>query len=332
MKKKIIIAMLAVILIAAVGLGVQMFLLGPEEEPVPIEGLEEELAFRAPEGLLMGEDGTLYVADSGLHTILTLANGEADQVAGSTLPQVGGVIPGAYNDGAAQQALFNQPSGMTSWLGGIAISDTGNNRLRLLKDGAVQTLAGTGVQGCENGDANSATFYQPKGLAVGSDGALYVADSGNGTIRRVTTDGTVETVLSGLESPSGICWDGDILYIADAGAHAILSWNGEEVQVFAGQTQGETLDDNAGFADGSLEEAAFCAPSGVLARNGKVYVADTGNSAVRCISEGKVETLTSFQGTGGELWPAAPTGLAWAEGVLYVADPFAGIVFTLPAE
>lgn len=322
---------MAIVLIAAAVLGVQYFLLeshdGPEET-VP----GEELVFRSPEGLMMGEDGTLYVADSGLHTILTLAAGEADWVAGVALPQVGGIIPGAYSDGSATQALFNGPTGMVSWLGGIVISDTGNNRLRFLKDSTVQTLAGTGVQGCENGDVNSATFNQPRGLAVGSDGALYVADSGNGNIRRVTDDGMVETVVSGLSYPSDICWEGDRLYIADTGAHAILCWDGEQVQMFAGQTQGETLEDNAGFVDGNLDQAAFCAPSGVLVREGKIYVADTGNSAVRCIADGQVETLTSFQGTGGELWPAAPTGLAWADGILYVADPFAGIVFTLPAE
>lgn len=331
MKKGIIIAILVIALIAA-ALGIGNFLLYSGEESVEAASTGEELVFRSPEGLLMGEDGTLYVADSGLHTILTLAGGEADRVAGSALPQVGGIIPGAYSDGSASQALFNGPTGMASWLGGIVISDTGNNRLRFLKEDTVQTLAGTGVPGCENGDANSATFNQPRGLAVGSDGALYVADSGNGNIRRVTQDGLVETVVSGLSCPSSICWEDDRLYIADTGAHTILCWDGEEVQVFAGQTQGETLEDNAGFADGSLDQAAFCAPSGILAREGKIYVADTGNSAVRCIAAGQVETLTSFQGTGGELWPAAPTGLAWANGILYVADPFAGIVFTLPSE
>ncbi len=123
---------MAIVLIAAAVLGVQYFLLeshdGPEET-VP----GEELVFRSPEGLMMGEDGTLYVADSGLHTILTLAAGEADRVAGVALPQVGGIIPGAYSDGSATQALFNGPTGMVSWLGGIVISDTGNNRLRFLK-------------------------------------------------------------------------------------------------------------------------------------------------------------------------------------------------------
>lgn len=290
----------------------------------------EELVFRAPEGLLLAQDGTLYVADSGLHTILTLADGHADQVAGHVLPQVGSVVPGAYNDGAAAQSLFNEPVAMALWLDGIVISDAGNDRLRFLSGGKVQTLAGTGEKGCEDGGVNDASFNEPRGLAVGPDGALYVADSGSGRVRRVTPGGSVETVLEGLEAPFGLCWDGGALYIADAGAHQILRWDGESLTVFAGRAQGVTAEDNAGFADGDAAEAAFCAPRAVLACDGVVYVADAGNSAVRRIRDGQVETLAAFEGTGGELWPAEPSGLALAGDTLYVADPFAGVVFALP--
>lgn len=327
MKKKKILAII-IGLVALSAVAVVALLPRPSQTTTP----KGTLAFRSPQGILMTEEGRLYVADSGLHTILELSEGEADRVAGSVLSQIGGIIPGAYGDGAAAESLFNQPSAMAEWLGGIVISDTGNDRLRLLKDGVVQTLAGTGVQGCENGDANNATFYNPQGLAVGGDGALYLADSGNGCIRKITTEGMVETVLSGLNSPYGICWDGDILYIADAGANQILSWDGQELKVAAGLTGGEKPEDNAGFADGPADQAAFSSPTAVLMQGDTLYVADTGNSAVRCIEKGEVKTLISFQGTGGELWPAAPSGLAWAEGVLYVADSFAGIVFTLPAE
>lgn len=290
---------------------------------------QEELAFRSPTGLLMTDEGTLYVSDGGLHVVLTLSGIRADQVAGRILPQVGGSIPGAYSDGTAAEALFNEPSAMAEWLDGIVISDTGNNRLRFLKNGVVQTLAGTGVQGCENGNANDATFYKPKGLSVGEDGALYVADSGNGCIRRISENGSVETVLTGLNTPSGLCWDGGVLYIADAGLNQILCWDEETLTVLAGLASGVYPEDNAGFEDGEAENASFRAPQAVLAKDGTVYVADTGNSAVRKICDGKVETLASFDGTGGELWPAAPSDLAWVNGTLYVADSFAGIVFTV---
>lgn len=326
MNKKIILAI--IVGLVALSAAAMVVLLPQPSQPVETQG---ELPFRAPQGLLITEDGNLYVSDSGQHTILLLSEGQADRVAGSILPQVGGIVPGAYSDGTAEESLFNQPSAMVEWLGGIVISDTGNNCLRFLKDGTVQTLAGTGVQGCENGDTNSATFYHPQGLAVGPDGALYLADSGNGCIRKITDQGMVETVLWGLGAPYGISWSGDVLYIADAERNQILSWDGQEVTVYAGLTGGETTEENAGFADGPADQAAFCSPTAILAQGDTLYVADTGNSAVRCIEKGEVKTLASFQGTGGELWPASPAGLAWEKGKLYVADPFAGVVFILDA-
>ena len=94
-------------------------------------------------------------------------------------------------------ALFNQPAGVAAGAAGtVYVADTGNGTIRrIAATGAVTTLAGTaGIAGLGDGDAGSALFNQPRALAVDGTGQVFVADTGNATIRRITPTGTVTTL------------------------------------------------------------------------------------------------------------------------------------------
>src|SRR5262249_15207472 len=109
----------------------------------------------------------------------------------------GGYPARGSDDGSGPAARFNRPSGVAAdSLGNVYVADTGNNTIRKTSaDGVVTTLAGTpGVAGATDGKGTDAQFTSTEGVAVDSDGTVYVADTGNRTIRRIAPDGTVSTL------------------------------------------------------------------------------------------------------------------------------------------
>ena len=169
--------------------------------------------FNFPNDLLLGRDGRLYVSEFNNHTVRRVdANGTVSTLAGNGSP--------GYVDGAAAAARFNRPSGLALEPdGGILVSEWDGNRIRRMGvDNLVSTVAGTGVAGYVDDTALSAQFRSPDGLAVASDGAIYVADNGNNTIRCIQRNGLVVTVagtgdsgfldgrgsLARFASPSGL--------------------------------------------------------------------------------------------------------------------------------
>ena len=205
-------------------------------------------------------------------------------------PVAGGPFAGAV-DGAAATASFNQPLGLTQdALGNVYVADTGNHTIRrIAADGTVSTVAGlAGSSGATDGTGTAARFNQPAAIALGPDGDLYVADSSNHLIRRVTTAGVVTT--------------------------------------YAGST--------AGFADAAASAAQFNSPEGVaVAANGDVLVADRANNRIRRIlrsgnTAGAVQTLAgngsasqaSPDGTGTAAVIANPRGLVIRGNTLTVRD------------
>ena len=205
-------------------------------------------------------------------------------------PVAGGPFAGAV-DGAAATASFNQPLGLThDALGNVYVADTGNHTIRrIAADGTVSTVAGlAGSSGAADGTGTAARFNQPAGIALGTDGDLYVADSSNNLIRRVTPAGVVTT--------------------------------------YAGST--------VGFADAAATAAQFNSPEGVaVAANGDVLVADRANNRIRRIlrsgnTSGAVQTLAgnggasqaSPDGTGTAAVIANPRGLVIRGNTLTVRD------------
>ena len=103
------------------------------------------------------------------------------------------------------------------------VADTYNNVIRkIAADGIVSTYAGSGSYGYADGAAASAEFALPRGIAMADDGTIYVADTDNSKIRKITASGTVSTIVSsGLNKPYGVAVYGAYVYIADSGNNAI---------------------------------------------------------------------------------------------------------------
>jgi len=183
-------------------------------------------------GLAIDKAGNLYVADSGNNRVRSIsASGLIATVAGNGAPSYSG------DGGPATAAGLNRPSGLAiDNSGNLYIADTGNNRVRKVTDsGVITTVAGNGQQGF-GGDGSAAIDAQlnsPQGLAVDSTGRLYIADSRNERVRKLTPDGIILTVAgigtygysgdggpatnSQLGYPTGVSIDADgNLYIAEA--------------------------------------------------------------------------------------------------------------------
>jgi DNA-binding beta-propeller fold protein YncE len=260
-------------------------------------------------------------------------DGQVTTVAGSGVP--------GYADGAALQAQFNNPTGLAiSPNGGaIYVADFGNHRIRMIRDGQVTTVAGSGVKGYADGAALQAQFYNPTGLVISPNGgAIYVADELNNCIRMIR-DGQVTTVAgSGMRgyadgaalqaqfhNPIGlvISPNGGAIYVVDQWNHRIRMIRDGQVTTVAGSGV-------RGYADGPALQAQFEYPTGLaLSPNGgAIYVADEFHNCIRMIRGGQVTTVAG-SGMQGYADGAAlqaqfyyPRGLAVSPngGAIYVAD------------
>ena len=248
-------------------------------------------------------------------------------------PLAGDGLPGS-NDGPARAARFADPYGIVrDAAGNLYVADGGdNNTIRKLDpQGKVSVLAGA-IEGYAEGVGKLAAFHTPSGLAIDGKGNLYVADTGNNAIRKVTPDGMVSTVagnsLAGQQDgraaqaqfngPLGVAVDGEgNVYVADSYNDRIrkVSWDGV-VTTLAGSS--------AGLADGPGASARFDTPSALLlAPNGDLYVADTGNHAIRKIArDGSVTTLAAVSDDKDrDALLRRPVALALShDGYLYVAS------------
>lgn len=241
-------------------------------------------------------------------------------------------------DGIGAEAEFFSPLGISvDGAGTLYVADSGNHKIRKIEaGGAVSTVAGTGLQGSTDGDNSIAKFKFPSDLAVSASGIIYVADSGNHKIRKITADGMVSTLagsgtagdLDGtgtsarFNNPSGIAIDaGGNLYVADTGNHKIRKVTPDGVvTTIAGSS--------AGFADGNALSARFLQPSDIaISQSGALYVVDTGNHRIRRIESGQVSTVAGSGEIGTTDGPALqasfqyPAGIAIdSDGCLYISD------------
>lgn len=144
----------------------------------------------APTGVAVGNDGNVYVADSGHHVIRKITpTGTVSTLAGSGQP--------GSADGTGAQASFGQPFGLViDQAGNLYVTDAAYHTVRkITPQGVVTTFAGTaGIFNALDGMRAGAKFFNPTGLAIGRDGHLYVADTGNNEVRHISPAGLVTTV------------------------------------------------------------------------------------------------------------------------------------------
>lgn len=224
-----------------------------------------------PSALAVGPDGVLYVADSGNHRVRLVSP------AGYIGTAAGVGIPGFAGDsGPATLAELNQPGGVAVHTDGtLFIADSANDRVRK-STGAIRTVAGGGTGG-DGGLATRAQLASPRALAVGPDGALYIAETYGNRVRVVGRDDIIRTVTrERVERPSGLAFDArGRLYLSESNVVRRLDAGG--LTVIAGSGAG-------GFAgdDGPATQARLGAPSGIaIGPDGSLYIADTYNHRVR---------------------------------------------------
>jgi DNA-binding beta-propeller fold protein YncE len=250
----------------------------------------------APRGVAVAADGCLYVSDTENHCVRRIGpDGRIDTIAGTGTPGSGG------DGGRAADAQLSWPSVIAIGRDGSAyVADSGNHRIRLIgPDGRITAVAGTGEAGCsgDGGPAADARLSGPRGLAVSPDGGLFVADTGNHRVRKVSLDGMICTVAgtgdegregdggpatgARLSAPRGLAVGPDgRLFIADCDNSLVrqVTPDGMIVTVAGNGTEGYSGD------GGPAISAQLADPHGiVVSKDGTIYTAEPRSSCVRKI-------------------------------------------------
>ena len=297
----------------------------------------------SPSGVLVDPSGNIFILDRANQRIRKIDPfGRITTVAGTG-------TAGFSGDGgpatAAELSLDTSSNRMAlDASSNLYIPDTLNNRIRKVSaDGIISTVAGNGTSGFsgDNGPSTAAQLASPRSVAFDSlTGILYIADTANNRIRRVTANGTISTFAgtgsfgfngdglaatsSFLANPNGLIFDAaGNLYVADEFNDRVRRIAAETVTTLAGLGPGFSGD------NGPLPNARFYAPGGVVADPaGNVFIADTRNARIRKLTPtGAITTVagngsTSTNGSGG---PALTTAIGIVNDVAF--DPSTGAVF-----
>jgi len=333
--------------------GVATTLAGTKRSIGSTDGTGSAARFQKPIGVAVDGAGNVYVADSWNRTIRKVTPvGVVTTLAGSA-----GIIGSA--DGTGSAARFYYPTGVAvDSAGNIYVADQARIR-KVTSAGVVTTLAGSyGVNGSADGTGSAALFHSLYGVALDAAGNVYVTDSYNHTIRKVTSAG-VATTLAGkaytsgssngtgsaarFNNPTGIAVDGSgNVYVAD-------EYNNRIRKITPAGAATTLAGLSSGSSDGTGSAAQFFSPKGMsMDGSSNVYVSDSNNHAIRKITQaGAVTTLAggatvygSIDGIGSTARFQPPSGIAMDNsGNVYVSASFeptirkvtsSGLVTTLP--
>jgi uncharacterized protein (TIGR03437 family) len=286
-----------------------------------------------PYGIAVDAVGDLFIAGERIREV---SNGIITTAAGSGATGYGG------DNGPAGSALVYDPDGVAvDVAGNLYIADTSNNRIRKVAGGIITTIAGNGTSGYlgDNGPAMNAMLAAPESVAVDASGNLYIADTGNNRVRKIS-GGTITTVAGNgtgnilgdngpaasavLSDPNGVAVDrsGNV-YIADSGHALVRKISNGIIATVAGG--GTATGEGIPAASAQLND-----PWGVAVDStGAVYVSEYTGHRVRKIVNGIISTVAGngaagFGGDGGRATNAEllyPSGIAVdSAGNLYIAD------------
>ncbi|MCL4796870.1 MAG: hypothetical protein KJZ84_20060 [Bryobacteraceae bacterium] len=295
-----------------------------------------------PRGLAVDASGNVYISDVDNHRIRRVSPG------GIISTIAGNGVPGDSGDGGlAVSASLSDVTGLTlDGAGNLYIADAGNRRIRkVTPNGIISTIAGTGIQGFsgDGGPATDAQLNRPTSVLFWA-GSLYIADSSNQRIRRVSANGTITTIAgngvagfsgdggpatgASLRFPLGLAADGlGNLYFADGDNNRVRRISPEGIiTTAAGNGSGRFAGDQGPATSASLNIPWDVTIDGA----GNLYIADAGNNRVRRVDGfGLISTLTGTgaDGYAGDGGPAAdavlnfPWGLTTdPSGRIYIAD------------
>jgi sugar lactone lactonase YvrE len=283
------------------------------------DGAGPEATFDHPYSMTTDSAGNVYVAES--NPGLTVSNVRKITPAGVVTTVTGTYAGAGVVDGQGNAARFFAPRALAvQGDGSILVADTSNQTIRRISTvGVVTTLAGTPGHGSFNdsgdGTGAAANFFQPSGIAIGSDGSAYIADAVRQTIRKVTSTGTVTTFAgsyrtrsrpadgqgasAGFGSTNGIAMDDKgILYVADYHSVRRIDTAGNVTTL----TGGLDISSGGGYADGTLAQARFAFLTAIATdASGNLYLTDSINQNIRKITpEGVVTTLAGQTGIAGD--------------------------------
>ncbi len=300
-----------------------------------------ESGFNAPSGLRFNSAGELIIADTKNNCVRKISFGNLKN--NFEVNTIAGKNTSGSRDGSLGLAELNKPSSIAKdSIGNFYIADTENHLIRKLdRNGNLTRFAGS-VQGYEDGDATKAKFSFPEDIIIDSQDNLFVADSGNHRIRKISKTGSVSSFAGdGLQDnddggfknasfnyPKALAIDAhDNILVADSANNSVrlLIKQSSHVFTLAGNNK-------AGFIDGPALSASFNTPGDlVINPQGEIFVADTNNHAIRKISNNGgnwlVSTISGFFGSGnqdGSLNQASfnhPVSLDFdTDGRLYISD------------
>jgi sugar lactone lactonase YvrE len=300
------------------------------------------IATDAPTGVAYDASGNLYVALKNDHAVVRIdTKGLITTVVGTGEQGFGG------DGGPAASALLDSPEGLAlDSSGNLYIADTRNHRIREVVNGVIRTIAGTGVAGFagDGGSATSAQLAHPTAVSVDGAGNVYVADSDNHRIRKISA-GTITTVAgdgeqtfsgdggpataAGLDTPAGVTPDP-----ATAGRFYISDTHNQRIRVVDAAGNISTLAGTGvkGFAGNGTPAAAAALdrPRGLAVDSaGTLYLADSDNNLIRTIQGASIATVAGSgeQGFAGDTAAASgavldtPTAVAvFPDGPVALSD------------